>query len=209
MIKKQVLDKGHVKLLRLGGSEDFVCQVARYSTGSTRTGEKANRQLIRHLIRNNEMSAFEQLVFYFELHIPAIVFWHILRYRVARVMLSSGRRQNLTEIYYPEWEGTSDKKALQALFQRHTAQSMRNWRTAKALGVKKQEARYFLPFLNVYYTGTYQIDARGLINMFNQRLNSKTQPVTFEVVYAMLEIFREIAPITAEELFSDIKRHTN
>jgi thymidylate synthase (FAD) len=92
-----VLDDGHVILKDVMGDDHSICDDARQTTGSSGRDFDDDRNLIRYLVRNQEMSPFEMATIKFHLRLPMETVWHLTRYRTAKLQVYSGRYREMID----------------------------------------------------------------------------------------------------------------
>lgn len=212
-----ILGNGHVQLMdkmpRLYPMDWAVITAARHSVRGALKTPKADARLIQLMYNQDHSSPFEQAVFQFEVDVPVIVWWHIVRHRTARLNLESGRFRELrNKFYIPEvWytQGTGkgkqqagtqlndiDSKELSRKLKARVEQGWEDYQHALRLGVVRDQARYFLNFGNIYYQGVWQMDANNLMKFLSKRTASDAQTETQEFGRALETIFAAEMPLT-------------
>jgi thymidylate synthase (FAD) len=211
-----VLDHGFVRLVDYLGSDERIVQAARVSYGDGTKSYRADRGLIRYLLRNEHTSPFEQVNFTFHLKMPVFVARQWIRHRTARVNEISGRYSVLKEEFYlPESEviavQSADNKQgrADAPVDVATASRVRDalaagqkaaYRTYQELldaGIAREIARIALP-LSLYTEFYWQMDLHNLFRFLTLRLDEHAQ---YEIrVYArvLLDIAGKVCPIACE-----------
>lgn len=226
-----VLDCGHVRLVRTLPDtcclDAWVARSARQSTAQSgaRTTPERDARLIAYLLHNGHTSPFEQVVFTFELDVPLLVWWHIVRHRTARLSLESGRYHQLREewhympgVWYapdPQHKQMSGKPLDRDTQLRCTKLLEQHWNESYALyerliemGVSLEQARLVLPAWCVYYRGFWQIDCHNLMRFLLNRNDRAAQVETREVARAIEWLFSQVMPVTyrAYVLWRDAQR---
>lgn len=212
-----VLDKGVVELYdtlpRLYPMDWAVVLAARHSVRGALKTQKADTRLLQMMLNQDHSSPFEQAVFQFRLDVPVIVYWQLLRHRTARPNLESGRFRELRkkfyvpEVWYGQGKGRNKQQAgaplpedlqqyLSAKLEARIEQAWDDYQEALALDVVRDQARYFLPFANVYYEGVWQIDASNLMKLLAKRNASDAQTEIQEVARALETCFAKQMPLT-------------
>jgi thymidylate synthase (FAD) len=218
-----VLDKGHVTLIDLlphpltGITPDMaVVNAARVSFLGESKGEERDKKLLFYLMEHKHGSPFEMAIFKIRIKAPLMVMQHWVRYRMQSINAQSGRYTEVLEdeFYVPsEWrkQSTSNKQGSEGVLDgpysgwltknldhSHTV-AYRLYQEALALGVAREQARLFLPAFAQYSTWVVAINARSLMNVFEQRLSPDAQHETrayAQTIYR--EIFKPLMPWTAE-----------
>jgi thymidylate synthase (FAD) len=214
----QVLGSGAVRLIetlpRVCCLDAWVARSARQSTARSTTPSTPERdaRLIAYLLHNGHTSPFEQVVFTFELDVPLLVWWHIVRHRTARLSMESGRYHKLREWYYapsvwyapdPQNKQMSGEpldedtqRACSEILQRHWHESYALYEQLLEKGVAREQARLVLPAWCVFYRGFWQIDAHNLMRFLLNRTDRAAQVETREVAQAIEWLFARAMPVT-------------
>ena len=216
----RVLDRGFVRLVDYLGSDERIVQAARVSYGGGTKNYRADRGLIRYLLRNDHTSPFEQVNFTFHLKTPIFVARQWMRHRTARVNEISGRYSVMEdEFYLPEGEhissqsednkqGRSDEPVSPDLQERVRSamrdEQQRVYRTYTELiesGVARELARIDLP-LSLYTEFYWQMDLHNLFHFLALRLDRHAQYEIRAYANVLYEVAAVVCPI-AFEAFDD------
>lgn len=205
-----VLDHGWVELQdKMGSDRDVVC-AARTSYLGESKGDEKDKKLLFFLMEHGHHAPFETIVFRFRLRAPVMVWWQLVRHRIASYDLQSGRYVNLIsgpdDFYEPLVWRTEDGESLfgetaldfDAKLAAYYDISQTLYQEALDAGVSKELSRLFLPGFAVYYTGVWTINARSLMNFLKLRMDVHAQKEIREYAWAIYGIFKEQAPWTAE-----------
>lgn len=213
----EVLGNGRVDLVDTMPREQYmdlrVIEAARFSTKGSLKTVTADRALLKYMMGHGHTSPFEHAKFTFVLDLPVIVWWQLVRHRMANLNMESGRFRPLrNKFYIPQvWfgQGTGREKQQAGAplpandqywatrIMEETIQSgWRNYETALAMGMVRDQARFFLPFANVYYAAMWTIDAHNLMGLLAKRTDSAAQTEIQEVATAMERIFAAEMPWT-------------
>ncbi len=190
-----------------------VVRNARVSYGRDVTDVARDRKLLAYLWSHGHGTPFEAAVFRFRLCVPVVVWWHLVRHRIASFNLQSGRYTEYRErAYHPRaWRMQDDRNRqgsageiegaaatlLAGLWAEHLATSFERYHEALALGVAREQARLFLPAFALMETGIITINARSLINLLAQRCAPEAQAETRAVAGALRVLFVTAMPWTA------------
>jgi len=222
---KRVLDHGLVRLVDYMGSDLSVVRNARVSYDAEwRAGEDSgsDKRLINYLYHNGHNTPFESVTFTFEIKAPIFVFrqWH--RHRTQSYNELSARYKELPEEFYipePEHIGTqsTDNKQMRDISTeldgnadaqriaddiraRMHRQNTEAFKTYKALiedGVPREIARSVLP-LSTYSHMFATMNLHNLFRFLSERLHEHAQYEIRVYAEAMLEIIKEIVPVSVE-----------
>lgn len=221
-----VLDRGYVELLATmpldwpdapGGSplDLAVVKAARVSYKDQLKGESADRKLLVYLFKNHHTSPFEQVEFQFRVHAPVVVWWQLVRHRMAELNMSSGRYTEYEEdeFYVPngdQWRLQDDKNkqgsagtlnlldgdTFTRALRTHTDTSWCLYMNALNAGVAKEQARLFLPAWTSYHTGIWKLNAHALLNFLRLRTDIHAQYEIRAYAEAVETLFAEMMPWT-------------
>lgn len=219
----KLLDHGYVALVESMGSDLSIVRNARVSYDAEwRSGEDAGKdaKLIDYLVKNHHTSPLEAVTFTFEVKAPIFVFrqWH--RHRTWSFNEISARYAELPEEFYVPsldqitTQHTSNKQMRtteQHPDAEHWAQSMMHgnmaafahYRTMIADGVPRELARTVLP-VATYSHMFATVNLHNLSKFIQLRDHSHAQYEIQVYAKAMLEIIREVCPITV----AAIEKHT-
>jgi thymidylate synthase (FAD) len=222
-IKINVLDRGHITLIDMMGSDMRVVQAARVSTGGDASkGEEQDRRLIRYLMKNKHWTPFEKIVFEFHVKCPFFVIKQWLRHRISSFNIASGRYKEFKwECHQPsEWRKQDEVSKQRSLagfdtyFQEDLDHDMNHvFRTAaefyyEALHdkVAREQARIVMP-LAQYTEFFWTVNFRSLANFITLRTDQHAQKEIQDYANAILKILNSIPEINwTTEIFSDILR---
>lgn len=210
------LDKGFVRLVDYMGDDSSIVQAARVSYGKGTKTKRADRELIRYLMRHRHTSPFEMVEFKFHVKLPIFVARQWIRHRTANVNEYSGRYSEMKdEFYVPELEqirpqstsnrqGRSDNpidkevaKKVQNIFEKAHASLYSEYKWLISIDLARELARINLP-LSTYTEWYWKIDLHNLLHFLKLRLDTIAQ---YEIrVYAekIIELIEPIVPITIE-----------
>lgn len=218
-----VLDRGWIELVDMlphpstGVSGDMsIVNAARVSFLGESKGADRDKKLLFYLMKHNHGSPFEMTVFKLRIHAPILVFWHLVRYRVMSVNAQSGRYTEAVEdeFYVPTvWRKQSpdnkqasdgvlsdvDSAYLTRKLMSRLEEGYADYELALSKGVAREQARLFLHNFAQYTTWVISINARSLMNVFEQRLPADAQFETRAFVDTMYEqTFKALLPWTSE-----------
>ena len=218
-----VLDKGTVTFIDLmphpatGITPDqAIVQAARVSFLGESKGEERDKKLLFYLMEHGHGSPFEMTTFKLRIKAPMMVLNHLVRYRMQSINAQSGRYTETEEdeFYIPtEWRRQSkvNKQGSDGVLDAYDSCLITNelrstiedcyagYKYALETGIAREQARLFLPAFALYSTWVISINARSLMNVFEQRLSPDAQFETRAYVRTIYdEIFRPLMPWTAE-----------
>jgi len=212
-IRVNVLDKGWIEMIDLmphpqsGVSPDLaIVNAARTSFLGESKGDEADKKLLFYLMQHRHTTPFEMVEFKFRIYAPLITYWQWVRHRTWSFNSSSGRYVEFDEgeFYIPtEWRSqhANNKQAsgdnlsesicdaLTEALEAHYTNSYTLYETALKMGVAREQARFFLPGFNVYYTWVAKVDAHNLMNFLRLRMASDAQLEIREYANAIHEHF--------------------
>lgn len=210
------LDKGFIRLVDYMGDDSSIVQAARVSYGKGTKTKRADRELIRYLMRHRHTSPFEMVEFKFHVKLPIFVARQWIRHRTANVNEYSGRYSEMKdEFYVPELEqirpqstsnrqGRSDKpidgevaKKVQNIFEKDQVSLYSEYKWLLSIDLARELARINLP-LSTYTEWYWKIDLHNLLHFLKLRLDTLAQ---YEIrVYAekIIELIEPIVPVTIE-----------
>jgi len=208
--KRDVLDKGYVKLIDILGSDKRIIETAIASYGFKIKNERDEQEFINMLVENDHLSPFEHVVLTFRVKLPIFVARQIIRHRTASVNELSARYTVLEdEFYVPDEKrilnsfGTCSEQSLETYeekidYTKHIINysSEENFISYHKLLDKKMSnelSRVVLP-VNTYTEWYWTIDLRNLFNFFKLRLDKHAQYEVREYAKAKLELARSVLP---------------
>lgn len=211
-----VLDKGFVELQDLMGNDLAIVNAARVSFLGESKGDEADKKLLHYLMKHAHTSPLEQAEFKFRIKAPVVVWWQLVRHRMASINMQSGRYTEFDEddFYIPtEWrkQAASNKQAsdglvsadyqsgLTSALSNHIDNSYALYFYALQIGVAREQARLFLPAWCSYYTGVWKIDAHNLLHFLKLRMAQEAQYEIRQYAVAIWrDFFKPSLPWTAE-----------
>lgn len=190
MIK--VLDKGYIKLIDHMGSDEFICETARITTGSENKGDKQNRALIRHMLRERHTSPFEFAELIFEVKLPMDTWRQMVRHRTANVSEYSTRyspaileRRSVESVKWRK-QATKNRQGSEGYFGINAGELLSSeerrfyehvdemYSHRLELGVAYELARKDLP-LSTYTLIRWKMDLHNLLHFLDLRMDSHAQ----------------------------------
>jgi len=218
-IRESVLDDGYVELIDFMGDDNAPIDAARVSFGkdSSQFTDAQNDSLRKYLLAHKHETPFEMVTFKFRMRAPVVVWWHVVRHRIASYNFISGRYTEFseTEVYKPtEWrlqskdnkQGSSGEVAgpgVEAHFnlQRDALydQAFTLYDIMLKAGVAREQARLVLPFGAVYYDAIVQMNGRSLMNFLRLRTSGDAQSETRAYADAIKRIVQKTHPKTFED----------
>lgn len=218
--KVDLLDHGHVRLVDYMGGDLSVVRAARVSYDAAwRAGQDAgsDHRLIHRLMKDGHSTPFESVEFQFEVKAPIFVFrqWH--RHRTWTYNELSARYRELPETFYlPEAEiigeqSTVNKQGRQAgdpslvaqrreelmLLADHCERAFDLYRNLLAAGWPRELARLCLP-LGTYSHMFGKVNMGNLFKFLKERCDSHAQYEIRVYADAMLELAKQVAPVSVE-----------
>lgn len=214
--RREVLDRGYVELIDYMGEDvDATVDAARvsFSKRADQFSHEKNLGLMSYLEAHKHTSPLEMTVFKFRIKAPVLVWWQLVRHRIASYNLQSGRYVPFdeTESYRPDvWrlQSSDNKQGSDGELDPNTAEFLSEQRDelyfeAFALyhrmleaGIAKEQARLVLPFGACYYTGIVCINARSLKNFLGLRLGKDAQSEIRWYAEAVDDILKTTHPET-------------
>lgn len=196
----QVLNKGSVILLEQMGGDQAVIRNARRCWRSESKSENADRQLLRHLIKAGHKTPFEAMVFTFDVKAPLFVARQWFRHRIGSFNEESLRYCiALREYYVPvDLEST-----LLEDWNRHNEAAFDFYTELVEAKIPKEQARSVLP-VGIYTSFYWTVNGSSLMNFLNLRLESGAQYEIRVYAQAILELVKEVAPISFGEFAREV-----
>ncbi len=216
--KRNVLDKGFVRLVDYMGSDARIVQSARVSYGEGTKTFREDKSLIRYLLRNAHTSPFEQVVFTFHVKMPIFVARQWARHRTARLNEISARYSEMkNEFYVPDSEDVnfqskenkqnrdmSDthisrdlQKEVCEVFVRGQAQSYEDYHALLEKNIAREIARIALP-TSLYTEMYWQIDLHNLFHFLKLRMDAHAQKEIQSYATVLFAVAKEICPLACE-----------
>lgn len=225
-----VLDHGFVRLIDHMGDDLSIIRNARVSYNAEwRTGidKGKDERLIEYLYENGHNTPFEAVVFTFEIKAPIFVIrqWH--RHRTWSYSEVSARYTALPEEYYipgiqnigRQDEVNKQSRKLNSISQdeeffygaiRDTIrnsckESFKNYKDLLEVGVPRELARTVLPLAT--YTHMFgTVNLHNLFRLLRERLHPRAQYEIRVYAEAMLEMVKEIVPVSYQCFIDEINK---
>lgn len=218
-IRESVLDDGYVELIDFMGDDNAPIDAARVSFGkdSSQFTDDQNDKLRTYLLAHKHETPFEMVTFKFRMRAPVVVWWHVVRHRIASYNFISGRYTEFveTDVYKPtKWrkQSTDNKQCSDGLIDsdqwndifnndrdRLYEDAFRLYETMLRKGVAREQARLVLPFGAVYYDAIVQMNGRSLMNFLRLRTSGDAQSETRDYAEAIKRIVQKTHPKTFQE----------
>lgn len=200
------------------GDDNAVVDAARVSfhKRSDQFSQEQNDKLLRYLLDHDHTSPLEMVDFKFRIKAPVMVWWHVVRHRMASYNLQSGRytEYNEDEFYVPRvWraQSKSNKQGSagevstdclrEYLVQKTFYDALATYRVLLDQGIAKEQARIVLPGFACYHEGIVKMNLRSLANFLTLRRGEDAQWETRQLALAMEQCVRETHPKLMEMLF--------
>lgn len=195
----QVLDKGHLILDAVYGSEADIVSAARVCTSTECSDITRNEKLLEYLIRNGHTSPLEMMQFRFRVKAPIFVTRQWMRHRTWSYNEASQRyKESPCEFYYP-----SGLTGTQIFYYSDAyAEAKVRYDDLLRSGIEKEQARIVLP-LATYTEFVCQVDLNNLLKFLEQRLHPRAQWEIRQYAIAIAEQVQLHAP-TVWRCFVDI-----
>jgi len=212
---RHCLDQGFVRLVETMGGDAAIVQAARVSYGKGTKSSRADRGLIRYLMKHRHTTPFEMVEFKFHCRMPIFIARQWIRHRTANVNEISGRYSIMEDRF---WEPTADDMRTQSTTNRQgsldekiagdaaamAAQFCADQRTlyahyeaALAAGVAREIARVNLP-LSLYTEWYWKIDLHNLLHFLALRLDAHAQKEIRVFAEAMAFFVQRACPLAWE-----------
>lgn len=207
-----VLDKGFVRLVEFMGGDRAVVQAARVSVGQGLKTPERDRRLINYLMKHEHGTPFEHAVFKFHVKSPIFVAREWFRHRIASYNEISQRYTEVSDDFYvpgklrkptkgnkqaSEFTDFPDEESLIKRIEEAYTHVYETYRELLERGVARELARIVLP-LGVYTQFYWTVNARSLMNFLRLREAPDAQWEIRQYAKAILRIFKEKMPWTAE-----------
>ena len=210
--RRDVLDKGFVRLVDAMGGDRAVVDAARVCYDSRSKGEAQDRGLIAYLMKHAHHTPFEHAVFKFHVSTPIFVARQWFRHRMASYNEVSGRYTKVKEEFYipAAWRSQDsvnkqgsvassglDHRELSAQLSAQVRSAAAAYRHMLAAGAARELARLVLP-LNLYTQFYWTVNCRSLMNFISLRADEHAQWEMQQYALALAEFFRLRMPWTWE-----------
>jgi thymidylate synthase (FAD) len=231
MMKKNVLDKGYVRLVDVLGNDLTPVNAARvsYDKESSELSDKDER-LLKFLAREGHTSPFRHAMLQFEVYAPLMVARQWWKYVVGSdhtmEAWNESSRRYITEkpefykLSPDEWrlapenskQGSGDplwlydaesaKMATQALLE-YVDTGLKAYEKALEAGICAEQARLFLPAYGLYVRWYWTASLAGVAHFLNQRLAHDAQREIQEYAKAVKYLAESKFPVSLKELLSE------
>ncbi len=201
-LKIKVLDNGFVALVDSMGGDKAVIEAARRCYMSEPQGEESDAKLIRHLITKDHGTPFEHAYFRFDVKCPIFVARQWIRHRMGTYNEMSLRYCLAQRDFYIPAEFSGE--ALEG-YKNTINETFNTYEKLVSSGMKREQARGVLP-LSIYTLFYWTVNARSLMNFLKLRLDKSAQAEIREYAKALLEIFRQMMPVTAKAFEENIAK---
>lgn len=197
----KVLNNGSVILLEHMGGDQAVIRNARRCWRSESKSENADRQLLRHLIKAEHKTPFEAMVFTFDVKAPLFVARQWFRHRMGSFNEESLRYCiALRDYYIPE---ALEGELLEA-WKKHNEESFDFYdELVSKHKIPKEQARSVLP-IGIYTNFYWTVNGSSLMNFLDLRLDRGAQYEIRVYAQAILELVKEVAPVSFGEFEREV-----
>lgn len=208
--RRDVLDKGFVRLVDMLGGDRAVVDAARVCYASRSQGEDWDRRLIAYLLQHDHLTPFEHAVFKFHVAAPIFVARQWFRHRMASYNEVSGRYAEVKDDFYipAAWRTQDavnrqgsvaapglDHAGLSAKLAAQVRSAMAAYREMLAAGVAREMARLVMP-VNLYTQFYWTVNCRSLMNFISLRADRHAQWEMQQYALALADFFRLRMPWT-------------
>lgn len=230
-----VLDQGYVRLVDHMGSDISICNAARISfnkeTSFQSDGTLADKDynLLRFLIKNNEMSVYRHATLQFEIYMPLMIARQFWKYIVGvanvndGVCMNESSRRYVTEtpiFYIPnaeQWRGMPENKkqgsdqpidprigqvATEELM-KYVDEGVKLYEKWQTMGIATEQARLFLPSYGMYIRMRTTMSLASFIHFLEERLGNRAQHEIYEYARAMKLLIEPLFPATFDALSAE------
>lgn len=197
----QVLNNGFIRLIEQMGGDDAVIRNARRCWRSEAKTENADRQLLRHLIKAGHKSPFEAMVFTFDVKTPLFVARQWFRHRMGSFNEESLRYCIALRDYYIPENLEADLKA--AWIKQNEDAFDFYEELVSTHKIAKEQARSILP-IGIYTNFYWTVNGSSLMNFLYLRLDKHAQYEIRLYAQAILDIVKEVAPISFTEFEREV-----
>lgn len=189
----EVLNAGHIELLEFMGGDAAVIRNARRCWRSEdKSNPKSDANLIRHLLKAGHKTPFEAMTMTFDIKCPIFVARQWMRHRIGSFNEESLRYCEAFEEYYVPLDLPEDMVEFWHIVNQ---QAFGRYEYALENGIPREQARALLP-LGTYTRFYWTVNGSSLINFLNLRLDKHAQKEIREYAAAILELVKEVAPLT-------------
>lgn len=217
-----VLDHGFVRVVDLMGDDAAIVQAARISYGGGTKGRRADRDLIRYLMRHRHTSPFEMCVIKLHVRLPIIVARQWIRHRTGAFNEISARYTELAdEFYIPPVErlrlqSTTNRQgsgsplprdqaqAIHDTLAAHATRAYADYQTLLSVGLARELARNELSG-SVYTEWYWRTDLHNLFHFLLLRDEAHAQEEIRAYARAIAAIVADWVP-DAYEAWVDYQR---
>jgi thymidylate synthase (FAD) len=202
----KVLDKGHLILDAVYGSEADIVSAARVCTSTECTDSARNDGLLEYLIRNGHTSPLEMMTFRFRVKAPIFVARQWMRHRTWSYNEVSMRYKNMAalEFYNPGvlHNKNNNGRALESTFTwANSGEYFADVYSTAAdayyqlieLGFSFEQARIVLP-VATYTEFVCSVDLSNLLKFLEQRMHPRAQWEIRQYANIIANIVKEQAP---------------
>jgi len=202
-VRKDVLNAGYVELVEyMGGDKAVVRNARRCWRSENRSSEEADKKLIHHLINKEHKTPFEALVFTFDVKCPIFVARQWMRHRIGSYSEES-LRYCVTEGEYYKPDGLPEE--INRHWDRAHLHAFDMYDYFLENGLSKEQARSILP-LGTYTKFYWTVNASSLMNFLKLRTDKAAQKEIRAYAFAILDIVKEVAPITFSAFEESLNR---
>lgn len=207
------MGEGYVYLVDKMGDDEKVVRSARVSYGKHEEvrGVREDERLIDYLMRNGHTSPFEQVVFTFQVKAPLFVVQQFLRHRTFKFNQESSRYMDLgEEMYVPgvfrnqssdskqSSEGEhEDSEELLGEVREYFGVVRGLYERLVGRGVAREQARIVLPSAQ-YTQFVFTADLHNLLHFLRLRLHHHAQAEMTEYAQKILELIRDVVPVSVD-----------
>lgn len=192
-MKKEVLNAGYIELVEhMGGDRSVIRNARRCWRSEDRSNEKSDANLIKHLIKKEHRTPFESIVFTFDIKAPIFVARQWMRHRIGSFQEESLRYCVAgDEVYVPDFKDEFNRQ----LWERANYRQFEEYDMLIAHGMPKEQARAILP-MGIYTKFYWTVNGSSLMNFLKLRMDPAAQKEIRVYADAILEIVKEVAPVT-------------
>lgn len=189
----KVLNNGYVSLVDcMGGDYSVVRNARRCWRSESSSSEKANSNLIKHLLKEKHMTPFEAVTFTFDVKTPLFVARQWFRHRVGSYNEESLRYCVADQDYY-----VPDGLDPETCNMWHYANERQFHMYHKLLekGLKKELVRSILP-VGMYTKFYWTVNGSSLMNFLKLRKSVHAQFEIKQYANAIHELVKQVAPVS-------------